>query len=67
MIVRFRVADVYKDAAILVTTDSGERMQRKKRMILAPGEMVNLSLPPEKLAGLKTADSILVRIEVPEA
>ena len=29
--------------------------------------MVNLSLPVEKLKGLDKADSILVRIEVPEA
>ena len=37
------------------------------RVILAPGEMVNLSIPAEKLQGLDKADSILVRIEVPEA
>ena len=36
-------------------------------MILAPGEMVNVKIDPEKLTGVANAKAINVRIEVPEA
>ena len=62
----FRPRNVYRNARVIVELN-GEQVYAKKTMILAPGEMVNLSLPAEKLAGLKEAESILVRIEVPEA
>ena len=39
----------------------------KKSMILAPGEMVNVKIDPEKLIGVANAKAINVRIEVPEA
>ena len=62
----FRPRNVYRNAKVIVELN-GEQIYSKKSMILAPGEMVNLSLPVEKLKGLDKADSILVRIEVPEA
>lgn len=46
--VYFRVADVYRDAAIVVS--EGERvLLRKKKMKLAPGEMECIKLPKDKL------------------
>ena len=57
---------MYRNAKVLVEMN-GETILSKKTMIMAPGEMVNLSIPVEKLKGLDTAESILVRIEVPEA
>ena len=62
----FRPRNVYRNAKVIVEMN-GEQVLSKKTMILAPGEMVNLSIPVEKLKGLDKADSILVRIEVPEA
>ncbi len=62
----FRPRNVYRNARVIVEVN-GEQILTKKTMILAPGEMVNLSIPAEKLKGLSTARSILVRIEVPEA
>ena len=62
----FRPRNVYRNARVIVEMN-GEQVLSKRTMILAPGEMVNLNLPAEKLKGLKAAPSILVRIEVPEA
>ena len=62
----FRPRNVYRNAKVIVEVN-GEQVLSKRTMILAPGEMVNLNLPAEKLKGLKEAPSILVRIEVPEA
>ena len=62
----FRPRNVYRNARVIVEVN-GEQVLSKRTMILAPGEMVNLNLPAEKLKGLKEAQSILVRIEVPEA
>ena len=62
----FRPRNVYRNARVIVEVN-GVQVLTKKTMILAPGEMVNLNLPAEKLDGLDKADSILVRIEVPEA
>ena len=62
----FRPRNVYRNARVIVEMN-GKEILSKRTMILAPGEMVNLSLPAEKLQGLDKADSILVRIEVPQA
>ena len=62
----FRPRNVYRNARVIVEVN-GEQVLSKRTMILAPGEMVNLNLPAEKLKGLKEAPAILVRIEVPEA
>jgi len=62
----FRPRNVYRNARVIVEVN-GEQVYSKKAMILAPGEMVNLNLSADKLQGLSKADSILVKIEVPEA
>ena len=62
--VRFRVADVYKNAAVLVTADSGEVLQRKKRMILAPGEMEEVRLKRPDLLARADVKEITVSLEV---
>ena len=62
----FRPRNVYRNARIIV--EAGEqRLYEKKAMILAPGEMVNVVLPVEKLSALKNAESLTVRIEVSQA
>ena len=55
----FRPRNVYRNAKVIVEMN-GEQVLSKKTMILAPGEMFNLSIPVEKLKGLDKADSILV-------
>ncbi len=62
----FRPRNVYRNAKVIVEVN-GETILSKRTMILAPGEMVNLDLAAEKLKGLDKADSIMVRIEVPQA
>ena len=62
----FRPRNVYRNARVIVEIN-GEQVLSKKTMILAPGEMVNLNIPAEKMKGLQEAKSILVRIEVAEA
>ena len=62
----FRPRNVYRNGRVIVEVN-GEQVLSKKTMILAPGEMVNLNIPTDKLKGLREANSILVRIEVPEA
>ncbi len=62
----FRPRNVYRNAKVVVEA-GGQPILSKKTMILAPGEMVNLTIPAEKLQGLEKADSILVKIEVPQA
>lgn len=62
----FRPRNVYKNAKVIVAVDD-EMIYSKKTMILAPGEMVNVKIDPEKLPQLAGAKAIHVRIEVPEA
>lgn len=62
----FRPRNVYKNARVVVAVDD-EVIYSKKAMILAPGEMVNVKIDPEKLSKLAEAQAIHVRIEVPEA
>lgn len=62
----FRPRNVYKNARVAVAVDD-EVIYSKKAMILAPGEMVNVKIDPEKLSKLAEAQAIHVRIEVPEA
>ena len=59
----FRPRNVYRNARVIVEIN-GDEILSKRTMILTPGEMVNLSIPAEKLAGLMTAESIMVHIEV---
>lgn len=61
----FRPRNVYKNARVIVAVDD-EVIHSKKAMILAPGEMVNVKIDPEKLSKVAEAKAIHVRIEVPE-
>lgn len=61
----FRPRNVYKNAKVIVAVDD-EMIYSKKAMILAPGEMVNVKIAPEKLSKVAEAKAIHVRIEVPE-
>lgn len=63
--VRFRVADVYQNTAVVVTADSGEVLQRKKKMILAPGEMEEIKLTKEHLSSRCALREITISLEVP--
>lgn len=61
----FRPRAVFKEARIVVDIGGEDVLVRKTR-ILAPGEMVNLTLTPEMLAKTAEANSVDVRIEVEE-
>ena len=60
--VRFRVGDVYRDAYICVYI-GGDCIQRKKKRIIAPGEMEQIVLQKKQLTDRPEADSVTVRIE----
>lgn len=60
--VRFRVADVYKDRFISVYYD-GIRVMKKKKHVLAPGEMEQVVLKRESLEGYPELKSIVIRLE----
>lgn len=61
--VRFRVADVYRGTTIVASSDSGKELIRRKRMIVAPGEMEEITL---KKADLQNSDikEIKIALEV---
>jgi len=60
--VRFRVGDVYKDAYVSVYI-GGERVQHKKKRIIAPGEMEQVILQKKLLAQYSDADTVTLKIE----
>lgn len=60
--VRFRVGDVYKNCAVCVYLDD-ELLQRKKRPVMAPGEMEQIVLAKEKLGTHPDLGRITIRIE----
>ncbi len=60
--VRFRVGDVFKDAYVSVYFDD-ERVQHKKKRILAPGEMEQVILQKKQFAGYPELKTITLRIE----
>ena len=57
--VRFRVANVYKNASIVVKA-AGKELVRRKKQIMAPGEMEQVVL---KKADLASADRVEIGIE----
>lgn len=61
--VRFRVADVYKDRYISVYYDD-QRIMRKKKKVLAPGEMEQVVLTKKSLSEYPDAERITIRTEV---
>ena len=61
-VVRFRVGAVYRNAYVSVYFD-GERVSRRKRQIMAPGEMEQVVLKREDLLSRPDLKSITVTIE----
>lgn len=59
---RFRVGDVYKNCAVCVYLDD-ELLQKKKRPVMAPGEMEQIILTKEKLGAHPDLGRIIIRIE----
>ena len=60
--VRFRVGNVYKNCAVCVYLDD-ELLQKKKRPVMAPGEMEQIILTKEKLGAHPDLGRIIIRIE----
>ena len=60
--VRFRVGGVYKNCYIATYFDD-ERVMRRKRPVVAPGEMEEIKLTKEKLAEYPDLKKITVKIE----
>ena len=61
--VRFRVADVYKDRYISVYYD-GVQISRRKKKVLAPGEMEQVVLKKESFADYPDLKNIVICTEV---
>ena len=60
--VRFRVGDVYKNCAIATYFDE-ELISKRKRPVMAPGEMEQVILSKKKLAEYPDLTKITIRIE----
>ena len=60
--VRFRVGAVYKDSYVSVFFDE-ERVQHRKKRIMAPGEMEQIIIQKKKLADYPDLRTITVKIE----
>ena len=60
--VRFRVGDVYKNCSI-VTYFGDTEVARRKRPVMAPGEMEQVIISKSKLSEFADADRITIRIE----
>ena len=60
--VRFRVGDVYKNCAIATYYDD-ELISKRKRPVMAPGEMEQVILSKKKLAEYQDLRKITIRIE----
>ena len=60
--VRFRVGDVYKNCAIATYYDD-ELISKRKRPVMAPGEMEQVILSKKKLAEYPSLAKITIRIE----
>lgn len=62
IMVRFRVGDVYKNAYVSVSLD-GERIMRKKRLIMVPSEMEEVKLERAELTGHGQLNTIFIEVE----
>ena len=60
--VRFRVGDVFKDSYVSVYFDD-ERVQHRKKQIMAPGEMEQVILKKKDIEGFEGLETITVKIE----
>lgn len=63
VVVRFRVADVYRDRYVCVYLN-GECIQKKKKRIMAPGEMEQVILNKSELNDVKDLTEIRICTEV---
>lgn len=61
--VRFRVDNVYKNTAVVVSAE-GEILRRKKKLILTPGEMEEIRLRREELLEHPEWEKIEISLEV---
>lgn len=61
--VRFRVDNVYRGGAVMVTA-GGETLQRRKKLILTPGEMEEVRLRREDLLEHPQWEEITISLEV---
>ena len=61
--IRFRVADVYRNAVITACSDTGRELVRRKRMIVAPGEMEEITLKKSDLLD-SNINEIRITLEV---
>ena len=64
--VRFRVADVYKGRSVCVYYD-GKEISRRKKRVLAPGEMEQVVITKSSLSAYPDLKEITVCTEVDEA
>lgn len=62
--VRFRVSDVFRSPSIVVRSNTGEELIRKKRMIVAPGEMEEVVLKKSDLLLNRDIHEITIALEV---
>ena len=60
--VRFRVGDVFKNKVIAVYFDD-QLISKKKRQVMAPGEMEQVILKKKKLEEYPETKKITIRIE----
>ena len=60
--VRFRVGGVYKNCFVSVYLDE-ERIQHRKRPVMAPGEMESIKLKKEELLKYPDLKVITVKLE----
>ena len=60
--VRFRVGNVYKNCYVSVYFDD-ERVIHRKRPVVAPGEMENVTFKKEQLLGCPDLKTITLKIE----
>ena len=58
----FRVGKIFKNAKVVLECD-GEVISSKKKVKLAPGEMENVVIPADVLAGMNENSTIVVRVE----
>ena len=61
--IRFRVDTIYRDRYVSLYLD-GERLIHRRRRVLAPGEMEQLTLTPEQLAAHPEPAELTVCLEV---
>ena len=62
--VRFRVSDVYRNVSIIATANNGKQLYRRKRLIVSPGEMEEITLQKSDLLLSNDITDICITLEV---